>query len=359
MKKRTTLIAAIYFAMISCAPQQSQDTAAETDSTAQQSPGPVADAGMVVPVNDTLFSGSYEEGDYYSNIINPMTISAETKLYEKADTNSKVLGILPFGTPLRAGRGPRQEKVITQTRKHPDGTPYTYTQYRLLQWYNAALPESKGYVKATDVASHSYADTTRGIDYFVVTDGSPAYNHDGATVCIYDRNRQTLIDSLRIRHWVNVVKFFDDLPWSNVNMLIRVSKISAECGGYGGTFLIADVNGKLTEIITSGYTNAEGLEESSSSEVLLPVKTPKGELVMALNGDITYGSPLYFKDIVNFPANMSSHQEELVIKVIRHARPVLNAQQEPVLDSAGNNQWKETHQEEFYRWNGSKLARVK
>jgi hypothetical protein len=115
----------------------------------------------------------------------------------------------------------------------------------------------------------------------------------------------------------------------------------------------------LTEIISSSYTNNDDdTQESLSSEVLFPVKTPDGELVMAENGDLAYRAPFHFKDIINLPASIANRKEELVIKKIHLYKPVLNTQHEPVPDSAGNTQWKETHREEFYRWNGSKLARA-
>ena len=343
MKRKHLIITTLFYLLAVTAPLKAQ--------VKQQA------ASKVIPFHTI-------ENNAYKNYVNPATISNLTKVYSKADTNSKVLLTLDINTKLNLlGKGEDSWETVTE-KINDSGKKYVSKQYYIINWYKIAIANGEGYILASDVASHSFTNTKKQLDYIIVTEYSKDFNPIGDcfTIYKYDRKKKRFVDTLvskNIRG--DVIQVVKNVSWKNVDILIHAKMINAYCGGGESDAYIVDANNKLSTLITTSSYADDGSADSYCSNVWLPM-TINNKIQLIANGD-TDSLFISFSEKLNdypFPKEITIPKEELVVFNEKEYKSIYNKKGDPLMNKDGSYKSKKTKDKTKYlRWNGKKLVKLK
>ncbi|MBC7865048.1 MAG: hypothetical protein IAF38_18890 [Bacteroidia bacterium] len=298
-------------------------------------------------------SWRYVENTYYKNTINPVSFPDSAFVYSAPDTTSKILEILKFKTQLHLIKEGEQQFAEKET-----GT------VSFLKWYEIDFGLNKGYIKASEVATHMFSGINQA-DYLILTNVSKNYNPDGNgfTVYKFDRSKNQFTDTLKIASVRgDIIKEINYSGWKNTGMLLSVYMINAYCGGGTAEVFIIDANGKLSELITTNSHSDDGSADAYGSVVWLPVKTGNEKVRLVCNGDVetiynTYSGEL---NTFPFPKELKLPKIELIVFKETEVKSILNMAGEPLLNKDGSFKSKKVKQvTKYFRWNGIKLEQIK
>lgn len=301
------------------------------------------------------------ENSDFRNVWNPATFSDSTKVYSKPDTNSKVLQVFKFNTNLQLMKeGEIDGEIISEVVKE-DGTKFTQKKYTYFRWYEIVLGNDLGYVKWTDIVVHSLMSSDNKYKYFIRCCFPPDNNMN---VLKYSFTSKKFVDTFDLLSSAAlVVKPIDHNGWKNVNLLFRITNISATCGGGRDDTFVIDANDSLSILTTSGYTNIEDITQEDDYEavIYLPIKFGNGKILLVETGNVEQIFDTYKGDlkVYSLPANLTIPEQELIIKKINTEKAVLNAQGKPVFIKKGICKTQQTNSTNFYKWNGRKLVLIK
>lgn len=296
------------------------------------------------------------ENNAYRNIIEPVTFSDSSKIYSKPDTNSAVLQVFKFKTHLRLlGEGDDTKEIRTEMVRE-NGEKYSMTQFTNLRWYSVELIDGIGYIKASDVATHTFTDENGLFDYFFQTSGN-------CYLFKYDRNKKQFIDSLEIKSVRgDLIHSISPNGWKNVNMLFRTTMINAFCGGGTTNVFIVDANGKLSELISTKSYSDDGSADAYSSNVWLPIKFDKGKILLIDNGDVENVFDINSGQLntYTYPKELTFPKIELIVLKEIEEKSLYSSNGEPILNANGSYKSKAVKNTVIYfRWNGAKLDQIK
>ncbi|MGZ5549015.1 MAG: SH3 domain-containing protein [Nitrososphaeraceae archaeon] len=296
------------------------------------------------------------ENDNYRNIIQPTTFSNSTKVYSQPDTNSVVLLDFKFKTHLRLLGEWDDTKEIRTEKVKENGERVTFTQFTNLRWYKVELNEGNGYIKSSNVSTHTFTDNKGLFDYFFIT-------KESCYLFKYDNVNKQFIDSIELKSFrCDIVQSVNSNGWQNVNMLFRTTMINAYCGGGTTNIFIVDANGKLSELITTKSYADDGSADTYGSNVWLPIKFENEKILLIANGDIDNVFDRYSGQLNTFPfpKEMTIPKIKLVIFKEIQEKSLYDHNNEPILNKDGSYKSKTIKNvTKYLRWNGKELVPIK
>ncbi len=293
----------------------------------------------------------------FTSIANPypFTYKDSVKLYSSPDTNSNVLRTLKFRTQLTIIESGRDQRKIEEYNL-VNGKKELKIKYLALDWYKISYPFS-GYIKASDVALLLFNNYEKRTDYFMPAIGV-------FKLLKYDLSKNIFIDSIELPDfYAEKIDIIDHNGWKNVDMLLHAGFVAPYCGGGGEDIFIIEANNKFTKIISCSYQNIEDItdQDDYESTVYIPVKFGSGKILLVNKGDVEHIFNRYSTalNIYPFPKDLTIPKQELIVKVIKEERAILDKNKKPVFDKDGDCKTKITDKTEFYRWNGVSLSLIK
>ncbi len=294
------------------------------------------------------------ENNQYRNTIQPATVSNLTKVYSQPDTNSQVLQVLKFKTHLRLLGEWEDTKEINTEKVNENGEKYRITSFTNLKWYKVELKETNGYIKSSNVATHTFTDNKGLYDYFFTT-------KENYCLLKYDNTKKQFVDSIELKNFRgDITKSINSVKWQNVDILFSTTMINAYCGGGTTNVFIVDANGKLSELITTKSYADDGFAYSFSSIVWLPMKFENKVLLIA-NGDVDSVFDKYTGQLntFSFPKETTIPKTELVIFKEVEENLLFDNNNEPILNKDNSQKSKTIKTLKYLRWNGKELVPVK
>ncbi|MCD6065686.1 MAG: hypothetical protein K0S33_512 [Bacteroidetes bacterium] len=295
------------------------------------------------------------QNNFYSNYVEPAVCSDSGKVYAMPDTNSEVLRAILFNTDIHLlGKGEDTEEIVVE-KIAEDGHTYKAKSYLRLIWYKIELDNWIGYIRASDVATHTFTDSKGKFKYFFQTENS-------CRLLKYDINTKKWADTLEIEHLRgDIVRVIESAGWKNTDILFRVTRINAFCGGGTRDEFIIDANGKLSGLLSTDSYADDGSADAYGSTVWLPLKFNKGKILLIANGDVeqvfdTYSGQL---NVYPFPKGVTIPPTELIVFKESEIKSLYAKNGEPLLKPDGSYRSTVKNTTKYFRWNGTKLIRIK
>ena len=132
------------------------------------------------------------------------------------------------------------------------------------------------------------------------------------------------------------------------------------CPESEGNVFIADVNGKMSEILSSSNTGEGGFYEST--KVYIPIKFNKGKVLLVENGDSQNMLDSYSGTLktIAYPKDCGIPIEQLVVVIEEDAEGKTDAEGNFIEDKHKEIVMEITHKIiRYYKWDGKKLAEAK
>ena len=247
MKHITAKNICIFFAgliLCSCSEHKAtgEDTHASAADTALKSAA-IPDSAWKVPVSDSTLKLN-EFVMYYKKIVAPVTFSAQTPVYAKPDTTSKVLKTFSFNTPL---------------------TPVLNSE--VTDWLEVQLNQDTVYLRTKDVALFSFTSSTdKNLKYFV--------QGKNETTIIYKYNsaQKKYLDTFSVPEFIpDYIGQVNSAAWENTDLVIYLNSNGNCCGCSDKQKYLVDANGVFGELIeTSQYIDDGEIEAGFESSVFFP-----------------------------------------------------------------------------------------
>ena len=299
------------------------------------------------------------KNNYEENVLDPVVLSLSAKVYEKPDTNKLELGNIyfDFSAPITA-KGSITYRADYEIN-YSDGTKTTFSRLVYKSWYQIIYLNKPGYIKASDMAEHSFRNNDE-TKLFIQNQTRSANilgdedNRTTARIYKYNLLEKKFTDTLEVALPGNYkVQFNAYFGWNNVQSLIWISYNSSS-SPYKVDVFVTDANGRLNELIRSERRNKNDGEkwESVKSTVYLPLKFADNSIRLVENGD--------FMEIVDYniitinklfiPASVKVPVKLLVVKL---------KETESGKNNLANNKTNTLKKSaEYYKWNGKELELI-
>ncbi len=247
MKHIITKIICIFFAglmLCSCSEHKTpgEDTHASAADTALKSAA-IPDSSWKVPASDSTLKLN-EFVMYYKRVVAPVTFSAQTPVYSKPDTTSKVLKVFAFNTPLIP--------VINS---------------EVTDWLEVQLNKDTVYLRTKDVALFSFTSSTdKNLKYYVLG------KNETTIIYKYNLEQKKYLDMFSVPEFIpDYIGQVNSEHWENTDLIIYLNSNGNCCGCSDKQKYLIDANGTFDELFeTRQYIDDGEIEAGFESNVFFP-----------------------------------------------------------------------------------------
>jgi hypothetical protein len=239
--------------LCSCSEQKTtgEDTHASAADTALKSAA-IPDSYWKIPGSDSTLKLN-EFVMYYKRIVAPVTFSAQTPVYAKPDTTSKVLKIFAFNTPL---------------------TPVINSE--ATDWLAVQLNQDTVYLRTKDVALFSFTSPSdKNLKYYV--------QEKNETTIIYKYNleQKKYLDTFSVPEFIpDYIGQVNSVHWKNTDLIIYLNSNGNCCGCSDKQKYLIDANGAFDDLIeTSQYIDDGEIEAGFESNVFFPADPQTQDII--------------------------------------------------------------------------------
>ena len=273
------------------------------------------------------------------------TFSKTSYVYFTPDTNSKQIDILDFHSPLT---------ILLDTSDFFK----IYTEHSKI-----------GFIKKSDVYIYSFYDFHDGA-YFEFLVGLSKYRDLWnshlkivKTDCNPNSKKKILLDSYldtSSSSQIGISQVFNT-ALKNVNLLLKIStERSWSCPGVHNEKFIIHCNNKISDLIESSSTGESGYYDYT--KIYLPVKLVNGKILLAENGVLSVDEATGLMRTYKYSQNIGIPIDELVVAYQEEAETFES--EDPKADRVYNPDGTlkvkiNSKSTILYRWNGTKLIKVK
>ncbi len=297
------------------------------------------------------FEYYHGNGGYENATLNPVSALKKTKLYSKADTNSKHTALMPATT------------LYIQEMGEAQGC----------YWYYVNTDANiKGYVKYEDVIPFRAYNFATNSEYYIWKDIEGDHWADPTFVIKAKKDNPSQNDTLVITdmpYYLRVTDIYYKLALKNINKLIDLEFYNAQCPGTSINVFVGDCGDSLT-VIESSFSSGEQTWYDSRI-VYLPFKFDNGKILLVANADVTniFNHQTAELNVFPYPADCGISIEELIVIVNE------SGEEEEIIENTEEASEHETHDVEpaidkepvlkvqrsveYYRWDGYKAVKVK
>ncbi len=289
------------------------------------------------------------------NIFQASVFSSSAKVYSKPDTNSIIIESLYFKNPLNLLEVGEDVKEIKTEIIDSFNVKHSLTTFKIQSWYKISLKSGIGFIKNSDVSTHTFGDEKGLCNYFFLQKNS-------CWIYKFDNTKNQFVDSLELKSFRNdYAKTVEVNSWKNVNILFRSTMTNAYCGGGITTVFVIDANGKLSELIRTESSFDDEIPDGHVSNLFLPIKFNQGKVLLILNGDIenvfnTFTGEL---NISKFPPKLIVPKNEFAVFNDTQIISQQDMNGELLLNTDGSYKTKTIEKTKYFKWNGFQLTEIK
>ena len=295
------------------------------------------------------------------------TANKTTSVYALPHLQSKQIDNLGSFTPI----------IILQEGEHPK-TKKSWVKIKYeVRDANGTYLEKHGYIINENISLGAVTANAKNENLEFILTESPVLDNDlhkpkfrlNAVNRFTDLNYKKVKSIRNIDLSISAIDYYNHFYLTSVNTdalknmpnLLRFYWHHGEsCPESEGNVFIADVNGKMSEIINSNATGEGGFYETK--KVYIPVKFSKEKILLVENGDRenmldSYNGVL---KTIPYPKDCGVPIEELIVVIEEDAEGKTNAEGNFIEDKNNEIVMEITHKIiRYYRWNGNKLQQAK
>lgn len=298
---------------------------------------------------------------------NRTTTGTNILVYTLPDLRSKQIGQLDPFTPI----------LILKEGKHPI-TSHSWIKIKYeVQNDKGAYLEKQGYIidKNLSLGVVNVNSTNENLEF--ILSKSPLLDTDlkrpkfrlNAVHRFTDLNYRKVKSVRNIDLNVGAIDYYNHFYLADVyhnglknmpNLLRLYWHHGESCPESEGNIFIADVNGKMSEIVSASSTGEGGFYEST--KVYIPIKFNKGKVLLVENGDSENMLDSYNGKLktIPYPKDCGIPIEQLVVVIEEDAEGKTDADGNYIEDKYKEIVMEITHKIiRYYKWDGKKLQETK
>ncbi len=283
---------------------------------------------------------------------NPSTFLTATKVYAKADTNSRVLYTLKFNTEIELIKTVKVSERITYKSTLPNQPTINKTEYTNTVWCQINIANDTGYILKENVAEHKLIDETNDILFISFPVSKPWMSK----MFFYSTLEHKITNVLQLDLGREVSSFYiselEHSEWKNLNFLIRITSIQGFCGGGQGDIFLAVTKDSILVLAETyrNYNEDDLPDDDEYTSVYLPVKEKTSSTIELQEASYQSGNSKYILNKnVNLPIDKLMVEEVVNIKIVRDNNEKI------ILDKKGYYKGKKIKGTTIYQWDGTKL----
>lgn len=324
------LLSILFFGFIAC--KTPSDNKLNENKISKASFAQIGKANIGQPIKKVDYSkyeglsASYQnEHSWYE--FSTGTFEKTTFLYDSNSLDAKIIDTLPFKSPVKIlSEGPDFFLVWTQQNKN-------------------------GYLKKTDVYLHSIINHYLfGISKYGTNDNISCTESQLKVIKVNDKKEiiDEFYDTIAGNDYD--IKFIVNSALKNARGLFYLSYTCYDGVGIVINHFIVDNGQKLSRLIKTSGMGDGG--HSRKNTVYLPVRLRNSEkIVLAKNGVLSIDKTTAKPKIHSYPNNLDVPIEELIV--------VEDKSVKRLSEDAKSNKQVTIHSTTFYKWNGTKIKKVK